>query len=43
MGDEFLNLDFGRGSAAAIIGALIILVVAWQMYRAIDRLANVSR
>jgi len=41
--ETFLNLDFGRGSAAAIIGALIILVVAWSMYRAIDRLANVSR
>ena len=41
--ETFVNLDFGRGSAAAIIGALIILIVAWVMYRAVDRLANVSR
>jgi multiple sugar transport system permease protein len=41
--ETFVNLDFGRGSAAAIVGALIILIVAWVMYRAVDRLANVSR
>jgi len=41
--ETFVNLDFGRGSAAAIIGAVIILIVAWLMYRAVDRLANVSR
>ena len=41
--ETFLNLDFGRGSAAAMIGALIILIVAWLMYRAIDRLTNISR
>jgi multiple sugar transport system permease protein len=41
--ETFVNLDFGRGSAAAIVGALIILVVAWSMYRAIDRLTDVSR
>ena len=41
--ETFVNLDFGRGSAAAIIGALIILVVAWLMYRTIDRLTNISR
>src|SRR6266536_778225 len=41
--ETFQNLDFGRGSAAAIVGALIILVVAWLMYTAIDRLANISR
>ena len=41
--ETFLNLDFGRGSAAAMIGALIILVVAWVMYRAIDRMTDVSR
>src|SRR5215510_12772286 len=32
--ETFVNLDFGRGSAAAIIGAVIILIVAWTMYRA---------
>jgi len=41
--ETFQNLDFGRGSAAAIVGALIILVVAWLMYRTIDRLTNISR
>jgi multiple sugar transport system permease protein len=41
--ETFVNLDFGRGSAAAIVGALIILVVAWLMYTAIDRLTNISR
>ena len=41
--ETFVNLDFGRGSAAAIIGALIILVVAWTMYKAVDRLTDVSR
>ena len=41
--ETFLNLDFGRGSAAAMIGALIILIVAWLMYRAIDRLTDISR
>jgi multiple sugar transport system permease protein len=41
--ETFLNLDFGRGSTAAMIGALIILIVAWVMYRAIDRLTDVSR
>jgi ABC-type sugar transport system permease subunit len=41
--ETFVNLDFGRGSAAAVIGAVIILVVAWLMYLAVDRLANVSR
>jgi multiple sugar transport system permease protein len=37
----FLSLDFGRGSAAAIIGGLIILVVGAVLYRVVDRLARV--
>jgi multiple sugar transport system permease protein len=41
--ETFENLDFGRGSAAAIIGALIILVVAGAMYLAIGRVMDVSR
>jgi multiple sugar transport system permease protein len=41
--ETFVNLDFGRGSAAAIIGALIILVVAGAMYKLAGRLADVSR
>jgi multiple sugar transport system permease protein len=33
----FLNLDFGKGSAAAIIGAVIILVVGLALYRILNR------
>jgi multiple sugar transport system permease protein len=36
----FLSLDFGRGSAAAIIGGLIILVVGAVLYRVVDRVAR---
>jgi multiple sugar transport system permease protein len=36
----FLNLDLGRGSAAAIIGGLIILVVGAALYRLTDRIAK---
>ena len=39
----FLNLDFGRGSAAAIIAALIILVLGIVLYRFLDRVVQVSR
>src|SRR5439155_1570219 len=39
----FLNLDFGRGSAAAMIGAAIVLVVGLGLFRALDRLVEVSR
>src|SRR6266403_377518 len=39
----FLNLDFGKGSAAAMIGAAIILVVGRGLFRALDRLVEVSR
>jgi multiple sugar transport system permease protein len=35
--DAFLKLDFGRGSAAAIIGGLIILVVGVALYHLVDR------
>lgn len=41
--ETFVNLDFGRGSAAAIVGAIIILVVAGVMYKAIGLVAEVSR
>jgi multiple sugar transport system permease protein len=37
----FLNLDFGKGSAAAIIGAVIILVVGLLLYRLTDRVLKV--
>jgi multiple sugar transport system permease protein len=36
----FLNLDLGRGSAAAIIGALIIVVIGILLYRLVDRIAR---
>src|SRR3954463_5743161 len=36
----FLTLDFGRGSAAAIIGGIIILVVGAVLYRVTDRIAK---
>jgi multiple sugar transport system permease protein len=36
----FLSLDFGRGSAAAIVGGLIILVVGAVLYRIVDRIAR---
>ena len=37
----FLNLDFGKGSAAAIIGAIIILVVGQLLYRVLNRMMKV--
>lgn len=39
----FLNLDFGRGSAAAIVGAVIILIIGMTLYRLLDRVVAVSR
>jgi len=39
----FLNLDFGRGSAAAIVGGVIILLVGMALYRVLDRVVRVSR
>jgi multiple sugar transport system permease protein len=38
--DAFLKLDFGRGSAAAMIGGLIILVVGAALYRITDRVVR---
>jgi multiple sugar transport system permease protein len=39
----FLNLDFGKGSAAAMIGGAVILVVGLGLLRALDRLVEVSQ
>ena len=39
----FLNLDFGRGSAAAIIGGVIILLFGMMLYRILERLARMSK
>jgi multiple sugar transport system permease protein len=38
---QFLNL--ARGSAAAVIGALIIVVFAMLLYRLLNRFVEVSR
>jgi multiple sugar transport system permease protein len=39
----FLNLDFGTGSAAAIVGGVVILLVGMALYRVLDRVVRVSR
>lgn len=39
----FVFLDFGRGSAAAIIGAAIVLVFGMALYRLLNRVTEVSR
>jgi multiple sugar transport system permease protein len=36
-------MDFARGSAAAIIGAVIIMVLGVGLYRLMDRFMDVSR
>jgi multiple sugar transport system permease protein len=41
--NAFVFLNFGRGSAAAIIGAGIIVVVGLALYRILDRVVQVSR
>ena len=39
----FIFLNFGRGSAAALIGAVIILIFGMTMYRLLNRVSEVSR
>ena len=39
----FVFLDFGKGSAAAITGGLIILVVGLLLYRILDHVRKVSQ
>jgi len=41
--EAFQFLNFGRGSAAAVIGALIIVVFAMVLYRLLNRWVEVSR
>jgi len=41
--EAFHNMDFARGSAAAIIGALVIMVLGVGLYRLMDRFMDVSR
>jgi multiple sugar transport system permease protein len=38
----FQNLDFGLGSAAAIVGGIVILVIGLIVYRTLDRFMRVS-
>jgi multiple sugar transport system permease protein len=40
--NAFVFLDFAKGSAAAIIGALIILVVGLALYRILDHVRKMS-
>jgi multiple sugar transport system permease protein len=41
--EAFHNLNFGRGSAAAMIGALIIVVFAMIVYQLLSRWVEVSK
>jgi multiple sugar transport system permease protein len=41
--EAFQNLNFGRGTAAAMIGAVIIGVFGWLLYRLLQRVMEVSR
>jgi multiple sugar transport system permease protein len=41
--EAFKFLNFGRGSAAAIIGAVLIVMFALMLYRLLNRLVEVSR
>jgi multiple sugar transport system permease protein len=41
--EAFQNLDFGKGSAAAMIGGMIILVFGLALYGAVNRLIRVPR
>ncbi len=41
--EAFVNLNFGRGSAAAVVGALIIIVFAFGFYRVLNYWVEVSR
>jgi len=41
--EAFENLNFGRGTAAAMIGAIIIGVVGWMLYKSLQRVMEVSK
>jgi len=41
--EAFENLNFGRGTAAAMIGAVIIGVVGWGLYKGLQRVLEVSK
>ena len=39
----FIFLNFGRGSAAALIGAVIVLIFGLSLYRLLNKVAEVSK
>jgi multiple sugar transport system permease protein len=41
--EAFVYLNFGRGTAAAIIGAIIIGTLGWGLYKLLNRFMEVSR
>jgi multiple sugar transport system permease protein len=41
--EAFQNLNFARGSAAAILGALVVMLFGIALYRLLDRFMDVSR
>jgi multiple sugar transport system permease protein len=41
--EAFVNLNFGLGSAAAVVGALIIIAFAFGIYRVLNYWVEVSR
>jgi multiple sugar transport system permease protein len=41
--EAFVNLNFGLGSAAAVVGALIIIAFAFGIYRMLNYWVEVSR
>lgn len=41
--ESFLFLNLGRGSAAAVIGAIIIVIFAMLLYRILNRFVEVSK
>ena len=41
--EAFVFMDFARGTAAALIGAVIIGIIGWAMYKSLNRFMEVSR
>ncbi len=41
--ESFQNLNFARGTAASLIGAVIIGVFSWFLYKSLNRFMEVSR
>ena len=41
--EAFVFMDFARGTAAALIGAVIIGIIGWALYKSLSRFMEVSR